>query len=30
MALFGHIQKFKDLYMVDHGHTGVVAVNVIR
>ena len=30
MALFCHIQKFKDLYMVGHSHTGVVAVSLIR
>lgn len=31
MALFCHIQKFvEDLYMVGHGHSGVVAVSVIR
>jgi hypothetical protein len=30
MALFCHIQKFKDLYMVGNGHTGVVTVSVIR
>ena len=30
MALFYHIQKFKDLYMVGHSHTGVVAVSLIR
>ena len=29
MALFGDIQKFKDLYMVSHDHTGVVTVSVI-
>ena len=30
MALFGHIQKLKDLYMVGHGCTGVDVVSVIR
>ena len=30
MALFGDIQKFKDLYMVGYGYTGVVVVSVIR
>ena len=30
MAVFCDIQKFKDLYMVGHGHSGAVAVSVIR
>lgn len=29
MALFGHLQEFKDVYMVCYGHTGVVSVSVI-